>query len=270
MSVSQQCCRQTPPANSKPAFDDGPLDQGLLLETLNLHATAISTALRRQLALEAQLKELRAQPSAPPAASTPVAGKAGFFPARFDVVHQAPVLMTMTERVLLYGLVAGLRPLRCLEIGTHKGGSAMIITAALDDIGVGRLACVDPNPVVKPEHWQTIAHRVTLQQGCSPDILPAASQAVGGKFHFALIDGDHSTAGVVRDIKGVLAYLEDDAYLLFHDAHNREVVAGINAARNDAGDCLVNCGMISTEKTVDLEHDALWGGLQLLRFSRRG
>ena len=86
----------------------------------------------------------------------------------------------------------------------------MIIVAGLDDIGSGTLACVDPKPAVRSEHWQTISHRATLFQAASPDILPAASQAVGGKFDFALIDGDHSTEGVVRDIRGVVPLLEEE------------------------------------------------------------
>ena len=175
--------------------------------------------------------------------------------------------MTMSERIVLYSLVIGLRPLRCLEIGTFKGGSALIIVAALDDAGDGILVCVDPNAKVKPEHWKEIAHRAILFQASSPEILPEASRAVGGKFDFTLIDGDHTTEGVVRDIAGVLPHLESPAYLLLHDAHNQEVSEGIRTALGDAGNCLTDCGLISTEKTADASTGADWGGLRLLRFS---
>jgi predicted O-methyltransferase YrrM len=175
----------------------------------------------------------------------------------------------MSERVLLYGLIAGLRPRRCLEVGTFKGGSAMIITAALDDLGQGRLACVDPNAQVSTEHWQSIAHRATLFQGPSPDVLPQASQTVGGKFDFALIDGDHSTEGVIRDIRGTLPHLENQAYLLLHDAHNADVIEGIDQCVRDPANGLTDCGLLSTEKTADAAPGIFWGGSRLLRFTRK-
>jgi FkbM family methyltransferase len=191
-----------------------------------------------------------------------------FAPNRFEVVHGAPVWMTMSERVLLYGLIAGLRPRRCLEIGTFQGGSALIITAALDDLGQGKLACVDPEPKVRPEHWNMIAHRATLFAAPSPDILPEAARAVGGKFDFALIDGDHRTEGVLRDIMGTLPHLEDQAYLLFHDAHNADTAAGIDRAVRNPENGLTDAGMLSTEKTADSAPGVFWGGLRLLRFLR--
>lgn len=271
MVVGQHCePQQLPPVRPDDEMGSLSLNQDLILETLNLQATAVQTALRRLLALEGQMKEMQvkvlaAQPGLLPAARP--AGT-GFVPSRFDVVHRAPVLMTIAERVVLYGLVVGLQPERCLEIGTCQGGSAMITVAALDDLGAGSLSCVDPNPLVKPEHWRAIAHRATLFQAPSPGILPIVTRAAGGKFDFALIDGDHSTAGVVRDTEGVLPHLENKAYLLFHDAYNSEVAEGIAIALRGPKNCLVNCGMVSTERTVDSEHGVLWGGLQLLRVSR--
>ncbi|HWF40000.1 MAG TPA: FkbM family methyltransferase [Candidatus Acidoferrales bacterium] len=205
--------------------------------------------------------------TAAPATQVPAAPQ-GFVPDRFGVVHGAPVWMTMSERVLLYGLIAGLRPRRCLEIGTFKGGSALIITAALDDLGEGKLACVDPEPKVLPEHWASIAHRATLFAAPSPAILPEAARAVGGKFDFALIDGDHTTQGVLRDIEGTLPLLGDHAYLLFHDAHNAETAEGIDRAVRNPQNGLVDAGILSTEKTPDAVPGVFWGGLRLLRFTR--
>ena len=192
----------------------------------------------------------------------------GFLPTRFELIHRAPVWMTMSERVLLYALIAGLRPQRCLEVGTFRGGSALIIAAALDDLGTGRLACVDPNAQIQPEHWRLIAHRASLFHAPSPEVLPQASQAAGGKFDFALIDGDHSTAGVIGDIEGVLPHLADDAYLLLHDAHNAEVREGIERCLRKTALGLTDAGLLSTEKTPDSAPGVFWGGLRLLRCTR--
>jgi predicted O-methyltransferase YrrM len=191
-------------------------------------------------------------------------------PRRFGIIYTAPVLMTVSERVVLYGIVFGLRPRRCLEIGTNKGGSSLIIGAALDDIGAGRLVCVDQNPLIAPEHWEQLAHRVTLLKGTSPDILGQALEVAGGKFDFALIDGDHELPGVIRDIEGVLPLLEDEAYMMFHDAHYYQVSHGIDEMLIKYKDRLTDCGMLSVEQVPENRtengYPVVWGGLRIVRY----
>jgi glycosyltransferase involved in cell wall biosynthesis/predicted O-methyltransferase YrrM len=193
-------------------------------------------------------------------------------PSRFSVIYTAPALMTLSERVILYSIVFGLRPRRCLEIGTNKAGSSLIIGAALDDIGAGHLVCVDFDPQIAPEHWQQLVHHATLLKGTSPDILGQALEAAGGKFDFALIDGDHELPGVIRDIEGVLPLLEDEAYIMFHDAHYYQVSQGIDQMLFKYKDRLTDCGIISVEQTpenrVENGHPVIWGGLRMVRHNK--
>jgi SAM-dependent methyltransferase/predicted O-methyltransferase YrrM len=193
-------------------------------------------------------------------------------PSRFGVVYTTPAHMTAPERVVLYSLVFGLRPRRCLEIGTHKGGSALVIGAALDDLGTGTLVCIDPVPMVTPEHWSQVSHRATMLAAPSPAALAQALEAAGGRFDFALIDGDHEYPGVVRDIEGVLEVLEPSAYMLFHDANYSEVARAIDDMLCKYADRLVDCGMLSVQQTRENRqengHDVVWGGLRLLRHHR--
>ncbi|HXJ33717.1 MAG TPA: class I SAM-dependent methyltransferase [Candidatus Eisenbacteria bacterium] len=195
-------------------------------------------------------------------------------PARFGVIYTTPAHMTAPERVLVYSLVLGLRPQRCLEIGTHKGGSALIIGAALDDLGAGRLVCVDPQPLVAPEHWAQVSHRATMIAGPSPAVLPQAIESAGGLFDFALIDGDHEYPGVVRDIEGTLRVLAPNAYMLFHDANYFEVARAIDEMLCKHADRLVDCGMLSVQQTpedrVVSGHPVIWGGLRLVRYHKPG
>jgi len=193
-------------------------------------------------------------------------------PGRFGIIYTTPAHMTSAERVLLYGLTFSLRPRRTLEIGTFRGGSALVICAALDDIGSGTLSCVDPVPQIAPEHWAQVSHRATLFAEPSPDALPRAMAAAGGPFDLALIDGDHEFPGVVRDIEGVLPVLAPEAHLLFHDAHYYEVAEAIDRMLGTHADCLTDCGMLSTERTEENRsvngHQIVWGGLRLLRYHR--
>jgi predicted O-methyltransferase YrrM/SAM-dependent methyltransferase len=193
-------------------------------------------------------------------------------PARFGVVYTTPAHMTAAERVYLYGLVFALRPQRTIEIGTFRGGSALIIGAALDDVGAGTLVCIDPVPQVAQEHWALVAHRATLLAEPSPAAVAHAAEVAGGPFDFALIDGDHTQAGVVRDVEGVLPFLAPDAHLLFHDAHYFEVADAIDRMLVEHADRLSDCGMVSTERTPESRsiggRQVVWGGLRMLRHHR--
>ena len=142
---------------------------------------------------------------------------------RVQQLLDAPAELLLPERLLMYSLVRGLRPERCLEIGTHFGGSTTITCAALDDVGSGRMVCVDPNPLVPADLWATLAHRATMIRGTSPSALPEVVAVAGGLFDFVFIDGDHTQGGVVRDVEGVLTVAAPGAHLLFHDSHYWEV-----------------------------------------------
>jgi predicted O-methyltransferase YrrM len=190
-----------------------------------------------------------------------------FLPQRFHAVFSAPVLMTMHERVLLYGLVAGLQPERILEIGTFRGGSTLIMCAALDDLDRGRIVCVDPEPRVADDDWDAVSHRASLVAAPSPDALGRAAELAGGGFDFAFIDGDHTRDGVVRDIEATLPTLSAEAHLLFHDANFPHVRDGIDHCVGAAGGRLADAGLLSVERSPDPETgEMVWGGLRLLRY----
>lgn len=175
--------------------------------------------------------------------------------------------MVMPERVLLYAVVAGLAPERVLEIGTFRGGSALIIAAALDDVGGGQMWCIDPDPRVEEADWRRIEHRATMIAEPSPEALTKAREAAGGAFEFALIDGDHSLDGVRRDIAATLPVLADEAWILFHDSWYHEVKDAIDEAIAAAPTQLHDGGLLSAHSSVD-EQGVRWGGMRLLRFTR--
>ncbi len=174
--------------------------------------------------------------------------------------------MTFPERVLLYGLIYSSRPERVLEIGTFQGGSARIITAAMDDAGKGQLYCVDPNPRMTAETAAAIEHRATIIAHPSPEALQDAERLAGAKFDFALIDGDHSYNGVVRDIEGTLPVMLPGSLLLFHDAYYEPVQRGIDAMKQKYP-ALAEVGMLSSLANPDPDNPGtIWGGIRVLRY----
>lgn len=193
--------------------------------------------------------------------------------SRVDLMLSAPALLLLPERLLLYTLVRGLRPRRALEIGTRHGGSAALICAALDDVDAGLLVCLDQNPEVPGELWASIAHRATLVRGASPAALASASATAGGPFEFVFIDGDHTRAGVARDLDGVLGVAAPGASILCHDSHYADVAGGIDDSVARHRGTLIDCGTLSAVSTEPrLRRDGTierWGGLRLLRVAGR-
>jgi predicted O-methyltransferase YrrM len=189
-------------------------------------------------------------------------------PKLLDTLAGAPAWMTLGERFVLYSLVLGLRPRRVLEIGTFRGGSTLIVAAALDDLGEGTIVCVDPAPQVDPLHRQVLANRATILAAASPDALATAREVAGGPFDFALIDGDHTFDGLSRDLEGVLGVLNDSARILLHDAHYFEVAEAIDACLARHSGELTDAGLVSVEATTHGEpvegKEIFWGGLRLL------
>lgn len=202
---------------------------------------------------------------------------ASAFPSDIDldsmkVINWAPVLMTRTERLMLFALVVGLRPLRYLEIGTFKGGSALVVASAMDEVrSPGVMVCLDPQPQVADDHWERIHHRAILIKGQSPDALPSAVEAAGGEFDFVLIDGDHSEEGVLRDASAVLPLAADGAHFLFHDSYNPDVARGIDRFVRQHAKALVNFGEMTSEYTIIVQNNTnvKWGGLRMVRFQKK-
>ena len=189
-----------------------------------------------------------------------------------EEIAALPVFLQTPEARLLHALVVNLRPRRVLEIGTCKGGSAAIISRALDQAGEGTLVCVDPYPDIQID-WLEIAHRATLLEGFSPQMLAAAAEHAGGSFDLALIDGEHTYHAVWADGLGVLPFMALGGYLVFHDAFHPPVRAAIDDLTG-AVFGLVDCGLVSRYENWDKTSpggSGPWGGFRLLRVrSNRG
>ena len=186
-----------------------------------------------------------------------------------QIIYDAPAHLTMPERFLLYSLIYGLRPASVLEIGTAQGGAAMIICAAMDAVGSGRLVCVDPAPQVTPDHLAHLSHRVSFLSAASPEAVTKAHELLGSPFDFIFVDGDHTYSGVLRDIEAVSPFVHEGSYVLFHDVHYFEVQEAIDEACKHLP--FIDCGLLSLDATrtedIHMGKPVVWGGLRLLRFA---
>jgi predicted O-methyltransferase YrrM len=159
-----------------------------------------------------------------------------------------PAKDKLEDRLLLFALVYGLKPKTCLEIGCYKGGSTEIIVAA-----GGKVFSIDPDPKISDITWEKIKDHCVIIRGYSPEKIGEAYALAKANFDFIFIDGDHDNA--YDDIRGIMPYLANNAYILLHDCYY--VANAIQMAVKEFN--LIDCGILSI-KSKDR-----WLGSQLLR-----
>lgn len=123
---------------------------------------------------------------------------------------------TLGDYKFLYGFVSMIRPKNIVEIGTNRGGSAVVMAMALRDEGLtdSKIVSIDVN-----EGYLGIAEKQLKQL----DLLKYVDLCLGDSslvhecpfFDMAFIDGDHTYEGCLADFNN----LKNRAtYILIHDS----------------------------------------------------
>lgn len=167
--------------------------------------------------------------------------------------------MALGERAAIAGVLAHLRPRLAVELGTAQGGSLRTIAEWSEEVHTFDFAPAVTDPPAN----------ATLHAGDSHVLLPRALAEFardGRNVDFALVDGDHSAAGVRQDVLDLLASPAiGRTAIVLHDAANEEVRAGLLA---------VDYAAFAKVQLVDLAFVELqrrrgalkaeWGGLGLI------
>jgi hypothetical protein len=122
--------------------------------------------------------------------------------------------MTLGERAAIEGVLSGLKPETALEIGTASGGSLRS-----SSMHSGHVHSFD---LVLPPDAESYPN-VTFHQGDSHETLKPWLDTFVGTIQFALIDGDHTVAGALKDIRDVVESRALNGIVLIHDASNPRV-----------------------------------------------
>lgn len=132
--------------------------------------------------------------------------------------------MLPAERAALEGVLALVRPDLSIEIGTHKGGSLQPISAYSRFVHAFDL-------VAHPDLTQARFPNVTFHFGDSHELLPTVLAQLAddeSNIDFVFVDGDHTAAGVRRDVEDLLASpCVGKTVILLHDTLNWSVRAGL-------------------------------------------
>jgi hypothetical protein len=134
--------------------------------------------------------------------------------------------MSFGERAALEGLLAQVRPALAIEIGTAEGGSLERVAAYSEHVH-----SFDLTFDLMPQERRDSLDNVTFHGGDSHELLPKLLRELadaGQNVDFVLVDGDHSSEGVKKDMEDLLA---SDAIqrtvIVAHDTMNEVVRDGL-------------------------------------------
>jgi hypothetical protein len=174
--------------------------------------------------------------------------------------------MSFGERAGLEGLLAAVRPVIAIEIGTAEGGSLERVAAYSE-----RVHSFDFNFDLMPEERRGALDNVTFHAGDSHVLLPELLKELadaGQNVDFVLVDGDHSSEGVKKDMEDLLA---SDAIqrtvIVAHDTINEVVRDGLERVPYaDFGKvAYVELDMVAGHLFQEASlRNELWGGLGLV------
>lgn len=178
------------------------------------------------------------------------------------MVFCEPHDMPLGDRVMLYGLIRGLKPQRYLEIGVRWGGSARIVCNAMESNGFGQAVGLDPDlSNFRPKPSELFGRFETVQ-GYSPEDIEKAVEKLGGAPDFVFVDAVHTYSAVKADLQGLLPHLAEQAHVLLHDAFHQGIDQAAREFLKDQPD-FSDLGLLS--KNASLGDPVSYTGMRLLR-----
>lgn len=183
-----------------------------------------------------------------------------------SVVFSEPHDMSIGDRIVLYGLIRGLRPKRYLEIGVRWGGSGRIVAHAMQANDIGQAIGIDPDLTNFRPSKKELFGRYSLFKGYSPEAIPAAVGQQGGQIDFAFIDAVHTYSAVKADAVALAELIEIGGHILFHDAYHQGINQAIDEFLTEHPD-FVDCGIVS--RNADAGTPVSYLGMRLVRRGTR-
>lgn len=176
--------------------------------------------------------------------------------------------MSFGERAALEGFLTQIKPALAIEIGVAQGGS--LLRVAAHSAEVHAFDIIEPPPELA--ELPNVQFHIGRSQELVPSLLDEL-EAVARNVDFALVDGDHSAAGVRADVEQLLASRAvADTLIVLHDTMSEQVRDGLLQVRFGAYpkvahvdlDCVA--GHLFT--APELRHE-LWGGLGIVLVDAR-
>jgi hypothetical protein len=172
--------------------------------------------------------------------------------------------MVPGERAAVEGVLARLRPDMSIEIGIAKGGSLECVAAYSRHVHAFDLVA---DPGVTRDRFPNVTLHIGDSHVLLADVLHKLVSA-GERVGFVLVDGDHTAAGVRRDLEDLLSSPAiSDTVILVHDTLHPRVRAGIEQVDFLGNDRVVHVDLDFVPGRVfstGPHQDELWLGLGVI------
>lgn len=173
--------------------------------------------------------------------------------------------MNRQERLAILWILERIRPHLALEVGTYRGGSLQVISEYSDRV---ISLDIDPRvPVSLEGQFPNVEFVVGNSTRTLPDLISRLNES-GETPDFVLIDGDHSTEGVKRDVNALLELVpRTEMVVLMHDSFNPNCRRGMMEVEWERSPYVheVNIdfmpGGYSSEAYDTAEAGSMWAGL---------
>ena len=179
----------------------------------------------------------------------------------------APAWLSQRERLALYSQTYCLAPRYALELGRARGGSTLIMSGALDDVGLGgKILSLDPEPQQTiPETAAMMRHNTTLGAGFFPQHMPAMfdGRPTDGLFEFCFYDANHTRVGIREHLQVLKRYMAPGSFIMCHDGYNHEQGIGMSEGCKAGG--LIDCGMQTRCANDTSAPGEVYGGMRLFK-----
>lgn len=129
-----------------------------------------------------------------------------------------PWSMTTAEKAVFIQLLQHIKPKVAIEIGTYNGGSLQVLSHYSE-----KVYAIDLTPSYRDErcdHLSNIEYLIGDSKRITPELVEKLNTS-DEIVNFILIDGDHSTEGIVEDITNVLKLKpKQPITIVLHDSFN--------------------------------------------------
>ena len=151
----------------------------------------------------------------------------------FDQIEALPMddAANRDQRFFIYALVKGMKPKVAVEVGTHRGVTALTIAQALFENESGHLHTYDPIEWGQQGNIDKFPHL----QDYITFYKEGAETSKVTNIDFLFIDGFHEYEVVKREIEYFFPKLTPEAVVLFHDAGGDNKFVGVNQAIDETG-----------------------------------
>lgn len=181
--------------------------------------------------------------------------------------YTIPWSMTRAEQAMLIQILQDKKPKVAIEIGTYNGGSLQVLSDFSE-----KVYAIDITPSYrdkKCDNFSNVEYLIGDSKAIVPDLitrLNASNEIV----EFVLIDGDHSSKGVLEDITNILKLIPKKPILIIlHDSFNPNCRQGMKAYDYNANKHVetVELDFVTGAYNHDGLYREMWGGFAAITMS---